>query len=192
MGFVAAMFIVVVVATLAVFRYYRNLRQQSSSLNENSYSVSRCWRRQLPSNSFDQVLPLSDQNRLLSDSQTNRMIKNSFSWPEAVLLHHQQQQQHSHPNPPGKCDSSSTITSSSLSTSSTSEQITEPASLTFSLRWNEENKSLLIRVISARNLTVTRRHRSSTPLDSYIRLELISNDRTGKFFFFYTNDFVHV
>lgn len=169
-------FIVAIVALfgLSVFRSFKNRRL---SPKDESCRVSRCWRRQLPSSSFDQTLTISDKNRLISSHQSSRVIKNSFSWPEAILLNEQQQQ--THRNFSGKDESSPTLSSASLSTSSTLEQIIEPASLTFSLRWNEQNKSLFIRVINGRNLISTRRHQSLDSIDSYIKLELMSKDETG-------------
>ncbi|CAF0863317.1 unnamed protein product [Rotaria sordida] len=175
--------IVIVIVGLTATRFYSYFNRRKKQSKDLSYSISRYWRRQFASVSFDSINqspPLSNNNNNNNNnnSQTNqetnevtRIIKSSFSWPEATLIN-QQKQQHE------KDEFSSTI--SSLSNSSTMEHINEPASLIFSLRWNEINGSLFVRVINAQNLFVYRRHRQPTLIDSYVRVELISteNDNT--------------
>ena len=160
---------------LAIFRYYARASRRSQLAKDSSYSVSRYWRRQLPSTSFDSSTPhpasRTLQQTTTETDESTRIIKSSFSWPEASLLHQQQ---------PEKGESSSTFSSSSsLSNSSTMEQLVEPASFTFSLRWNESTDSLFIRVISARNLLLPRRQRSSNLFDSYVRIELLATGENG-------------
>ena len=54
------------------------------------------------------------------------------------------------------------------------ENLIEPASLTFGLRWDEITKSLFVRIISARNLLIHRHNRQPSIIDSYVRIELLS------------------
>lgn len=173
---ISSVVVIVLVVGFAVFRYYllsgRSFFKSSSS--DSSYSIVRYWRRQLPSNSFDNnCISTSDQVGLHPTNddvnETSRIIKSSFSWPEATLLHYKQQDNQQNTNE----------SLSSLSNSSTFEQFSEPASLTFSLRWIKQTNSLFIRVINARNLVFTRRYHSSNLLDSYIRIELMSTDDEG-------------
>ncbi|CAF3728402.1 unnamed protein product [Rotaria sp. Silwood1] len=159
-SFVIAIFIV----GLAISYYHKQRKKQS---NDSSYSITRYWRRQLASTSCDNLnssLITNNKQSYPIVNETTSIIKNSFSWPEASMLHRQDQEQI-------KC--SSTISSSALSYSLTMEHITEPASLTFGLRWNEITKSLFVRVVSARDLFIYRRHRQPLVIDSYVRIELI-------------------
>lgn len=162
--------IVVCVAGLLVIRYLTQSSRREKQPTDASYSISRYWRRQFTSTSFDSLSPLADRNDPEAMTETTRIIKSSFSWPEATLHHQQQQQQI-------KGEVSSTISSvSSLSNSSTMEHLQEPASLTFGLRWNEQTGSLFVRVVSARDLLLPRRHRPSILIDSYVRIELIADE----------------
>ena len=172
---VSSMIIAVLVVGFVVIRYVKSRHNFGDSSGKNaSYSVSRYWRRQLASNSFDQLIPSPTMKKSKND-EGHQTIKSSFSWPEGTLVQQQQQQQGR--STTNEESSSSTISSSSsLSNSSTMEQISEPSSLTFSLRWNSSTKSLWIRIINARNL---RRSRSMNLLDSYIRIELISSESQG-------------
>ncbi|CAF3832993.1 unnamed protein product [Rotaria sp. Silwood1] len=159
-SFVIAIFIV----GLAISYYHKQRKKQS---NDSSYSITRYWRRQLASTSCDNLnssLITNNKQSYPIVNETTSIIKNSFSWPEASMLHRQDQEQI-------KC--SSTISSSGLSYSLTMEHITEPASLTFGLRWNDITKSLFVRVVSARDLFIYRRHRQPLVIDSYVRIELI-------------------
>ena len=94
--------------------------------------------------------------------ETRYIIKSSFSWPEVKMSRQQAQ-------------SPLTISSSS---SSTDVSLIQPASLTFSLRWDEKIKSLFIRVLNARDLYIHKHHRPRLIIDSYVRLQLLhpSND----------------
>lgn len=169
---VSSVIAVAAILGLAIFRYYARASRRSQLAKDSSYSVSRYWRRQLPSISFDSSPPHPQNTE--ETNETTRIIKSSFSWPEVSPLHKQQP-------PPEKGEASSPMSSSSsLSNSSTMEQIVEPASFTFGLRWNETTDSLFVRVISARNLHLPRRQRSSNLFDSYVRIELISTSETGK------------
>ncbi|CAF4470046.1 unnamed protein product [Rotaria sp. Silwood2] len=173
-SFVIAIFIV----GLAISRYHKQRKKQT---NGSSYSITRYWRRQLASTSCDNLSPSSITNGKQSHpiiNETTSIIKNSFSWPEASMLHRQDQEQ-------AKC--SSAISSSALSYTLTMEQITEPASLTFGLRWDEITKSLFVRAVSARNLFIYRRHRQPLMIDSYVRIELLftsTEDTTSSKYFF--------
>ncbi|CAF3816009.1 unnamed protein product, partial [Rotaria sp. Silwood1] len=152
-SFVIAIFIV----GLAISYYHKQRKKQS---NDSSYSITRYWRRQLASTSCDNLnssLITNNKQSYPIVNETTSIIKNSFSWPEASMLHRQDQEQI-------KC--SSTISSSGLSYSLTMEHITEPASLTFGLRWNDITKSLFVRVVSARDLFIYRRHRQPLVIDS--------------------------
>ncbi|CAF1237786.1 unnamed protein product [Rotaria sp. Silwood1] len=168
--------IVICLVGLTINRLYTYLNQRKKQSKDISYSISRYWRRQFASVSFDSVTPsplINNNNDKNPNSQTNevtRIIKSSFSWPESTLINQQNE----------KDECSSTISSSSLSNSSTIEHINEPSSLIFSLRWNEITSSLFVRVIRAQNLFGYRRHRQPTLIDSYVRIELIStnNDNT--------------
>lgn len=171
---VSSMIIAVMLVGFFLLRYVKTHQRKTPSTEDGSYSVSRYWRRQLTSNSYDQLVPLTKREKTKIDEE-HRTIKSSFSWPEGPLT-----QQQTQPPKTDRVDdsSSSTIsTSSTVSNSSTMEQISEPASLTFSLRWNNTTKSLWIRLINARNL---RRSRSMNLLDSYVRIELISSNSQGK------------
>jgi hypothetical protein len=154
------------IAGLVMIRYYT---RRKTDARDSSYSVSLYGRRQLVSTSVDSLTPSPVEKANQISHETTRIIKSSFSWPEATLLHQQ-----------GKEKASSTISSASLSNSSTMEHIFEPASLTFAIRWNGITKSLFVRVINARNLLVHHRNRQPTLIDSYVRIELISteNDNT--------------
>ena len=175
---VSSVIAVAAILGMAIFRYYARTSRRSQLAKDSSYSVSRYWRRQLPSTSFDSSTP--HPQSMEETNETTRIIRSSFSWPEVSVLHKQQQQP-----PPEKGEASSPMSSSSsLSTSSTMEQIVEPASFTFSLRWNETTDSLFVRVISARNLRLPHRQRSSNLFDSYVRIELISTSKTGKHWIF--------
>jgi hypothetical protein len=173
MSLVSSAVIILFIVGLLVSRYY--IRRQKQT-NHSSYSVTRYCRRQLASNSCDS-LTLSP---ILNDSPVNpvvnektRIIKNSFSWPEATMLHRDQQQQQQQQQQHELTPWSSTMSSSSLSTSSTMEHLYPPASLTFGLRWDEGNRTLHVRLVSARDLFLHRRQRQLTLIDSYVRIELL-------------------
>jgi hypothetical protein len=176
---ISSLVIAIFIVGLAVSRYYTRRKKQ---VDDSSYSVTRYWRRQLASTSCDNFTPSPTINNNQSSqnvNETTRIIKNSFSWPEANMLHRQQEEH---------AESSSTISSLSLSNSSTIENILEPTSLTFGLRWDEITKSLFVRVVSARDLLIHRHNRQPTLIDSYVRVELIPNstDNTeGSFFLIY-------
>ncbi|CAF1028920.1 unnamed protein product [Rotaria sordida] len=162
---ISSFVIVIFVVGLAISRY---LRQHKKQTNDSSYSITRYWRHQLASTSCDNLSPSSITNEKQSHSivnETTSIIKNSFSWPEASMLHRQDQEQ---------TKRSSTVSSSALSDSLTMEHIIEPASLIFSLRWDEITKSLFVRIVSARDLFIYRHHRQPLVIDSYVRVELIS------------------
>jgi len=169
---ISSLIVIAFIIILAVSRYYTYYNRRKNQSKDLSYSVSRYWRRQFASTSFDSLNPSppvkNNHPSTEEVNETSRILKNSFSWPEATLLRQQQQQQQEK----GEC--SSTISSSSLSNSSTMEHLLETTSLTFALRWNELNGSLFVRVISAQDLLVQRRHRQSALIDSYVRVELIS------------------
>ncbi|CAF2757104.1 unnamed protein product [Rotaria sp. Silwood2] len=174
MAIVLSIVIVLFIVGLTVTRFYTYFKRPKKQSKDVSYSISRYWRRQFASVSFDSINPSPpiSNNNSQTNQETNevtRIIKSSFSWPESTLIN-QQKQQHE------KEECSSTLSSSSLSHSSTMEHINEPASFIFSLRWNETIGSLFVRVISAQNLFVYRRHRQPTLIDSYVRIELISAD----------------
>ena len=163
---------------LAVTRYYTYYHRRKSQSKDLSYSVSRYWRRQFASTSFDSIVNASppaksNPENIDEINETTRIIKSSFSWPEATILHQQQQQQQD------KTDCSSTISSTSLSNSSTMEQILESASLTFALRYDATNSSIFVRIINARDLFVQRLHRRSSLIDSYIRVELLCTENVA-------------
>ena len=169
-----AVFIIGLAATHYYTYYYRR-KHQSKDL---SYSVSRYWRRQFASTSFDSLVTSSpplktNPTNIDQINETTRIIKSSFSWPEATILQQQQQQQQEQPE---KTDCSSTISSTSLSNSSTMEQILESASLTFALRYDSNMSSLFVRIINARDLFVQPHHRRSSLIDSYIRVELLCTE----------------
>ena len=156
---ISSFLIAVSIVGLAISRFYTRRKQHT---DDASFSVTRYCRRQLTSTSCDHLTPSpAAQNHHETVNETTQIIKSSFSWPEVTRLADQQQQHGS--------ESSSSISSSSLSM----EQILEPASLTFGLRWNESTSSLFVRVISARNLVVHRH--PATPLDSYVRIQLLSS-----------------
>jgi hypothetical protein len=169
---VSSLVIAIFIVGLAVSRYYTRRQKQ---VNDSSYSVTRYWRRQLASTSCDTFTPSPITEAI---NETTHIIKNSFSWPEATMLHRQDQEQ---------VESSSTISSSSSANSSIMENIIEPASLTFGLRWDEITKSLFVRVVSARDLFIHKHHRQPSIIDSYVRIELLStsieHNTQGNFFF---------
>lgn len=161
---------------LAVTRYYTYYYRRKSQSKDLSYSVSRYWRRQFASTSFDSIPNVSppvksNPENIDEINETTRIIKSSFSWPEATILHQQQQQQQE-----DKTDCSSTISSASLSNSSTMEHILESASLTFALRYDSTSSVIFVRIINARDLFVQRQHRRSSLIDSYIRVELLCKE----------------
>lgn len=166
---------------LAVTRYYTYYHRRKSQSKDSSYSVSRYWRRQFASASFDSIVNASPpaKSNLENIDEINektRIIKSSFSWPEATILHQHQQQQQQQQD---KIDCSSTISSTSLSNSSTMEQILESASLTFALRYDATNSSIFVRIINARDLFVQRHNRRSSLIDSYIRVELLCTENVS-------------
>jgi len=168
---ILSLLIVVFIIGLAISRYYTYYNRRKNESKDLSYSVSRYWRRQFASTSFDSILtspPIktNPSSSIQDVNETTRIIKSSFSWPEATLIHQQQQQQQQE-----KAECSSTI--SSLSNSSTMEQILESASLTFALRYDQIRSSLFVRIINARDLFVHRRNRQTSLTDSYVRVELL-------------------
>jgi hypothetical protein len=158
---ISSLLIAILVVGLAVSRYYIRRKKQT---NDSSYSIIRYCRRQLASTSCDTSTPSPITKSHEIVNETTRIIKNSFSWPEGNMLTRQDQEQ---------TDISSTISSSSLSNSSTIEQINEPASLTFALRYDENTKSLFVRVVNARDLFIHRHNRQPLLIDSYVRIELL-------------------
>ncbi len=168
MTIIASLLIVVVIIGLAISRYYTYYNRRKNESKDLSYSVSRYWRRQFTSTSFDSIIsspPIRNNPQNIEEvNETNRILKSSFSWPEATLLHQQQETR----------ECSSKI--SSLSNSSTMEQISQSASLTFGLRWNETTGSLFVRVINAQDLLIHRRNRQSSLTDSYVRIALLSTE----------------
>jgi hypothetical protein len=170
---ISSLMIALLIIGLTVSRYYKHSNRRRKESKDRSYSVSTYWRRQFTSTSFDSLTaspPLlkTDQQSSREANEKSRIIKSSFSWPEATLLHQQQQQEK------GEC--STPISTSSLSNSSTMEHIFEPSSLTFGLRWDEITGSIFVRVISARDLLVHHRNRQSSLIDSYVRVQLISTE----------------
>jgi hypothetical protein len=169
---ISSLTIAIFIIGLAVSRYYTYCNRRKKESKNSSYSVSRYWRRQFASTSFDSIIPSppvkTNRQTTQGVNETTRIIKSSFSWPDATVLHQQQQKLQE------KVECSSTM--SSLSNSSTMEHILEPATLTFSLRWDETTGSLFVRVISARDLLVYHRNRQPTLIDSYVRIELISTE----------------
>ena len=137
--------VVLFIIGLTVTKYYKHYNRRRKQSNDLSYSVSTYWRRQFASTSFDSLTSSPPLKTNLQTGQeaneTNRIIKSSFSWPEATLLRQQQQ---------GKGECSSPISASSLSNSSTMEHIFETASLTFGLRWDEITATVFVRVINGK------------------------------------------
>lgn len=167
---ISSFVIAILIVGLVIIRYRS---QRKPSTDDSSYSITKYWRRQLASTSCDNLTPLTishDNKQFFPkfNNETTSIIKNSFSWPDAAMLHRKEQEQEKHP----KCPS--TISSSSLSYSLTMESLAEPASLTFGLRWDDNVKSLYVRIVSARDLFIHKRHREPLVIDSYVRLELIS------------------
>jgi hypothetical protein len=169
---ISSLAIAIFIVGLAVSRYYTQRKKQ---INESSYSIARYCRRQHTSTSCDNMTPIPIQtNQQLHETinETTRIIKNSFSWPEATMLHQQEQ-------------SSSTISSSS----STDSTIIEPTLLTFSLRWDENIKSLFVRIINARDLFIHKRNRQPLIIDSYVRIKLLrispETNTPGNLFLFF-------
>jgi len=172
---ISSLIIVIFIIGLAVTRYYAYYNRRKNQSKDLSYSVSRYWRKQFASTSFDSIVtspPVKNNHQSNQEvNETTRIIKNSFSWPEATLIHQQQQQEEE------KLECSSTMSSESLSNSSTMEHILETTSLTFGLRWDEITGSLFVRIISARDLLTHHRNKQPTLIDSYVRIELISTER---------------
>lgn len=169
---VSSALIALFIVSLVVSRYYIRRKQET---NHSSYSVRRYCCRQPASNSCDSltlspILNESPSNQVVNEK--TRIIKNSFSWPEATMLHRHQQQQEQQQQQE-LTPWSSTMSSSSLSTSSTMENISQPASLTFGLRWDDNTRTLFVRLVSARDLFLHRRQRQLTLIDSYVRIELL-------------------
>jgi len=165
---ISSVIIAVFITGLAATRYYKYYNRRKNESKDLSYSVSRYWRRQFASTSFDSVVsspPIrNNQPNNQEVNETTRIIKSSFSWPEVTLLQQQQQQEK------GECSSAN----SSLSNSSTMEHILEStSSLTFALRLDELTGSLFVRVINAQNLLAHCRNRQPTLMDSYVRIELL-------------------
>ncbi|CAF3578270.1 unnamed protein product [Adineta steineri] len=171
-GIISSLMMVIFIIGLAFTRYYIYNKRRKTDPKDLSYSVSNYWRQPVPSTSVDSFIPLPiDNSRHQSNqeiNETSRILKSSFSWPEATLLHQQQQQQE-------KGEYASTI--SSLSNSSTMENILQPASLTFTIRWDEKIGSLVVHILNAKDLFVYRRNRQPTVIDSYVRIELVSTER---------------
>lgn len=157
---ISSVIIAIFIVGLAVSRYYYTRRQKQ--VNDSSYCVTRyCQRRrQRTATSCDNMIPISIKtNQQLHETinETTHIIKNSFSWPEVTMAQQQDQ-------------SSMTISSSS----STDSSFIEPPSLTFSLRWDENIKSLFVRIINARDLYIHKRHRQPLIIDSYVRIQFVT------------------
>jgi type II secretory pathway pseudopilin PulG len=154
---ISSIIIAIFIVGLAISRYYTRREKQ---VNDSSYNVARYCRRQFTSTSCDNMIPISIKtNQQLHETinETTHIIKNSFSWPEVAMAHQHDQ-------------SSPTISSSS----STDLSSIEPTSLTFSLRWDDNIKSLFVRVLSARDLYIHKRHRQPLIIDSYVRIQLLN------------------
>ncbi|CAF0948922.1 unnamed protein product [Didymodactylos carnosus] len=156
------------------WQYYRRRRKEGEEL---SYSVTRYWRKQLGSSSFDSLTPpphtkQSDhcQDHQKVSSQFS-LIKNSFSWPESA-----DQGMYDRKNN-GISTSPTTLSLSSSSSSCNGITPTiSPPSLTFSLRYDPSTSIVYVRIISAQDITSScRKIKSSTilMLDSYVRVELL-------------------
>lgn len=160
---ISSLVIAIFIVGLAVARYYIRRKKQ---VNDTSYTINKYSRRQFASTSCENFSPIITPKVV---NETTQIIKNSFSWPETNMSHKQDQEQ---------MDSSSSLSSSIL------ENLIEPTSLTFSLRWDDITKSLFIRVINARNLFIHKRNRQPLIIDSYVRVELLSasteNNNQGK------------
>lgn len=176
---ISSLAITIVIVGLAISRYHARRQKQA---NNSTYSVTRYRRRPLVSTSCDSFTPSPttghDKLSMGVVNETTHIIKNSFSWPDTSLLKQTDNEQ---------TKSSSILTSSSsMSSSSTIEHINVQPSLTFGLRWNEINKSLIVRVVSARDLFIHRHNRQPSVIDSYARIELLSpeaiNGSLGKRF----------
>ena len=169
MAIMSLLMIIGFVIGLAATRYFSHQKRRQNGPKNSPYSLASYGRRQFPSISFDSFLPSPPAHESRQPNtdvnETSRIIKNSFSWPEAALLHHHQQQ----PNEKDEC-------SSTMSNSSTIEHIFQPALLTFAVRWDEKLGSLYVRVVSARDLLVYRRNRQPTLIDSYVRVQLLSTE----------------
>ncbi|CAF4726409.1 unnamed protein product, partial [Rotaria socialis] len=79
---VFALFVVGFVAT----RFLINTNRRRKDSKDSNYSLSRYWRRQLVSVSFDSINPSTSTNinTVLTHHDTNemsRIMKSSFSWP---------------------------------------------------------------------------------------------------------------
>lgn len=172
----SSVLLVLLIAGFIVIRFLNNANRRRQGSTDATYSVSRYWRRQYASVSFDSLNPSATNTQTSPTNQEaneiSRMIKSSFSWPAATVIHQTKQ-------PNDKEEFLSTISSSS-----TMEHINEQASLVFGLRWDETIGSLFVHIISAQNLFVYRHHRHSALIDSYVRAELISteNDTTQGMF----------
>ncbi|CAF1369034.1 unnamed protein product, partial [Adineta ricciae] len=166
---ISSLAITIVIVGLAVSRYHTRRQKQTKN---STYSVTRYRRRPLVSTSCDSFTPLPtaahDKLSMEVVNETTHIIKNSASWPDTSLLSPAVNEQTK------SSLLSSSSSSSSMSTSSTIEHINELPSLTFGLRWNEINKSLIIRVVSARDLFIHRHNRQPSVIDSYVRIELLS------------------
>lgn len=174
MAITASVIIAACVIGLAIIRYYTYQKGRKKDFTNN---ISKYWQNKVPSISFDSLHPSPPMSNKHSHSQTHqeinemtRILKSSFSWPEATLVHQHKQQ------PYEKDECASTTSFSSLSNSSTMEQIAQPASLMFSLRWDEVKSSLFVHIIHARNLFVRRRNTQAVLIDSYVRIELIPTE----------------
>ena len=165
-----------VIIGLAINRYYIYYKRRQNQSKDTSYSVSRYWRRQYPSTSFDSLNLSPPSSSTIttpnnsSNNESTRILKNSFSWPATTLL------QQKKVNSDDKHECSSTISSSSLSHSSTMDHLYPSASLTFSLRFDQQTDSLFVRILNAQNLYIPRRNSSNSLIDSYVRIELLSQD----------------
>jgi Ca2+-dependent lipid-binding protein len=176
---ILSLLIVIFIIGLAISRFYTYYNRRKNESKDLSYSVSRYWRRQFASTSFDSILSsppvkTNPSRSIPEGNETARIIKSSFSWPEATIIQQQQQQQQQE-----KAECSSTISSSSLSNSSTMEEIVGSSSLTFALRYNQITHSLFVRIINARDLFVHHRNRQSSLIDSYVRIELLSTETSA-------------
>jgi hypothetical protein len=157
---ISSIVITIVLVGLAISRYSNRRKKQ---VNDSSYSVTRYCRRQFPSTSCESFTP-KQPNKIINE--TTHIIKNSFSWPETNLSQ--------------QVESSTISSSSSSNNSSMMENLIEPASLTFSLRWDEINQSLFVRVINARDLFIHKHHQQPLIIDSYVRIELLQENSPSK------------
>ncbi|UJR31586.1 hypothetical protein I4U23_019073 [Adineta vaga] len=166
---ISSLMIVGFLLGLVATRYFTYFKRRQNDSKNLPYNLSNYDRRKFASTSFDSLTPSpsvkSNLHANAEINETSRIIKSSFSWPEGALLHHDQQQQ--------KQQQEKDECLSTMSNSSTMEHIYEPASLTFAVRWDDNLRSLFVRIMNARDLLVYRRNRQSILIDSYVRIELI-------------------